>query len=99
MWVAEDSQCVILDKHLRGAPDLIVEVLSPGTIRRDRKVKFRLYQQYGVREYWLVDLAEKLVEVWQWVDSKFQIVDVYGSDEIIESPLLGNIKAASILGQ
>lgn len=99
IWVAEGSPCAILDKHLRGAPDLIVEVLSPGTIRRDRKTKFRLYQKYGVREYWIVDLAEKLVEIWQGVEGRFQIVDIYGSDEVIESPLLGKIKAALIVGQ
>ncbi len=97
MWVAEGSQCVVLEKHLRGAPDLIIEILSPGTNKRDRQGKFRLYQQFGVREYWIIDPIEQLIEVWQLVDGKFNIIDVYSSGETLSSPLLGEIKVDTIL--
>ena len=45
-----------------GAPDLVVEVLSPSTAKRDRGYKKQVYEQCGVREYWLVNVAEKSVE-------------------------------------
>ena len=48
-------------KGVVGAPDLIIEILSPSTERRDRMVKFRAYQQAGVHEYWIVDPANKMV--------------------------------------
>lgn len=53
-----------LDKHgCKGAPDMIVEVLSPSTQRHDQLVKLNLYQRAGVREYWIVDPENKTVRV------------------------------------
>jgi Uma2 family endonuclease len=52
----------IVGQRIEGAPDLMVEVLSPGTSRRDRAVKLSLYAEAGVREYWLVDPAERQIE-------------------------------------
>lgn len=52
----------ILGERIEGAPDLLVEILSPGTARRDRGEKLRLYAESGVREYWVVDPAERQIE-------------------------------------
>lgn len=51
------------EKGCKGAPDLIVEILSPSTARRDRMVKLHQYQRAGVREYWIVDPDTKTVQV------------------------------------
>jgi len=53
----------IVDEQIWGAPDLVVEVLSPGTARRDRTTKLGWYRKYGVREYWLVDPAAESIAV------------------------------------
>ncbi|HEX9943428.1 MAG TPA: Uma2 family endonuclease [Thermoanaerobaculia bacterium] len=52
----------IIEERIEGAPDLVVEVLSPGTARRDRGEKLRLYAEAGIREYWIFDLPERQIE-------------------------------------
>ena len=51
------------DQGCKGAPDLIVEILSPSTQRRDRLTKLNLYQRAGVREYWIVNPEDRTVQV------------------------------------
>lgn len=51
------------DTGCKGAPDLVMEILSPSTSRHDKFVKFNLYQHAGIREYWIVDPTDKSVQV------------------------------------
>jgi Uma2 family endonuclease len=82
LWVAAHSACVwVEDKYLKGGPDLTIEIFSPGTARRDKKDKFRLYEQFGVREYWMIDPDERWLEIWQARDGQFGLVDVFGPDD------------------
>lgn len=73
-----------LDDHgCKGAPDLVVEILSPSTRRHDRLVKLGLYQRAGVREYWIVDPEYKSVQVFT-LDSggSLRIIEDYGREDI-----------------
>jgi Uma2 family endonuclease len=90
IWIAENSKCKVVEQRLQGAPDLLVEVQSPGTARTDKTTKFELYQKHGVREYWMVDLHAALVEVWTHDGTKFARYGVYGAGDTFESPVLGN---------
>ncbi|HEY7543701.1 MAG TPA: Uma2 family endonuclease, partial [Blastocatellia bacterium] len=58
---------IATETHITGAPDLIVEILSPGAEneRRDRKAKLQLYRKYGVKEYWIVDPQKKTIDVYR----------------------------------
>jgi len=62
VFIAAD-RLALADDRIWGAPDLVVEVLSPGTARRDRTTKLAWYERYGVRECWLVDPQEWSVSV------------------------------------
>jgi Uma2 family endonuclease len=61
----ETLERILTGQRLTGAPDLIVEILSPGpdNQRRDRIAKMHLYGKFGVREYWLIDFQNRLVEI------------------------------------
>lgn len=56
------------------APDLIIEVLSDGTAKRDRGIKYDDYQAHGVEEYWIVDADEQFIEQHHLVDGQYKLV-------------------------
>jgi len=57
----------IIEKGCLGAPDLIVEILSPSTSKKDLSEKFRLYEKHGVREYWVVDPGNRFVQIFHLI--------------------------------
>lgn len=79
---------------MRGAPDLVVKVLSPGNARYDRGIKRRLYARYGVREYWIVDPHERTVEVTSLSGNVLETVSVVPDGETLRSPLLPELAIA-----
>src|SRR5690554_4455537 len=52
------------ERGCKGAPDLLIEILSPSSIVRDKQIKRDLYERHGIEEYWIVDYLEKVVEVY-----------------------------------
>jgi Uma2 family endonuclease len=92
VWVSRERLAQIEDEagHLTSAPQLVVEVLSPGkeNERRDKEAKLKLYSVQGVREYWIVDRLTKQVEVYRRERAQLILVaTLLGNDEIT-SPLL-----------
>jgi Uma2 family endonuclease len=77
------------EKRIIGAPDLIVEVLSPSTAKYDRQEKYNAYEQRGVREYWIVDPLHETIEVWTLSDERFQRQGAFADDDTFASAVLG----------
>ncbi len=78
-----------LDKHgCKGAPDLIVEILSPSTMRHDRLVKLNLYQRAGVREYWIADPENKTIQVFTLDNGLLLPQEVYGAEDVAKVNVL-----------
>jgi Uma2 family endonuclease len=91
LFVAGDQQSILTEANVQGPPALVVEVLSPSTRRRDEGIKRRLFDQKGVREYWLVDPKNCRVSICRRSgDGSFPIVSTLSAaaDEQIETPLL-----------
>jgi Uma2 family endonuclease len=63
IFIAAERGSIVKLHGIEGAPDLVVEILSPGTESRDRGYKMKFYARHGVREYWVVDPDNRLVEI------------------------------------
>ena len=86
IFIAKEHFDKITQKNIVGSPDLGVEIISETTHKADRKLKKQLYQTYGVREYWLVDLNTRQVEVWEIKKGKYRLFHVFNSRQRLSSP-------------
>jgi Uma2 family endonuclease len=81
------------DKGCKGAPDFVVEILSPRTAEHDLKDKFYLYQRVGVREYWIVNQTDRTLMVFKLnLAGEYGRPEMYGSRDIVAVPLLGDLE-------
>ncbi len=92
VWTSYSRLDALLDEsgHLTAAPELIVEVLSPGSEneKRDREFKLKLYSARGVQEYWIVDWQQQQVAVYRRDHATLQLVQTLLADDRLTSPLL-----------
>lgn len=92
VWLSNEKLDNIEDDagHLLGAPELVIEVLSPGKNNetRDKEAKLKLYSLYGVREYWICDRFNQQVSIYRRENTRLVLVKTLLDNEVIESPLL-----------
>ena len=80
------------DAGCRGAPDLIVEILSPSTKKRDLKEKRKLYEKAGVKEYWIVDPYNNYIQMYKLENNKYGIADVYTEEDKIRAGIFPDLE-------
>jgi Uma2 family endonuclease len=71
------------DAGCKGTPDLIVEILSPSTSKRDMKDKKRLYEKTGVKEYWIVDPYNNIIHIYKLENNKYGMSEIYTEEDKI----------------
>lgn len=86
LFVSESRRSILTEKNIKGAPDLVIEVLSPSTAAEDRGPKLALYDRSGVREYWIVDLGGHTLELREFGSPRR--TRVYNEGQSFESVLL-----------
>ena len=76
--------------HFLFAPELVVEVLSPGSSneRRDRQSKLDVYSREGVDEYWIVDWQHRTIDDYRRIGNALKLYETFGGEGVLESPLL-----------
>ncbi|HSB36397.1 MAG TPA: Uma2 family endonuclease [Thermoanaerobaculia bacterium] len=90
--VLNERRPILAEKFVAGAPDLVVEVLSPSTESRDREAKAKRYATFGVREMWLVDPSAKSIEVLVNGGEGFQREALYREADTVRSAILAGLE-------
>jgi|SRR5688572_31316492 len=83
--IRNEHLSIIGPKNIQGPPDVVIEVLSDGTRRKDEIVKRKLYERYGVAEYWVVDPANGTVTIYRRSGTSFARIEAGGT---VATPLL-----------
>jgi len=98
VWISKERLAALLDEaeHLTGAPELVVEVLSPGESneRRDKEAKLKLYAGQGVREYWIADPRLQQIQVYRRENATLVMVATLFTSDELTSPLLPGFSCA-----
>ena len=96
--VVQPDLCVICDleklddKGCNGAPDLVIEILSPKNTKHDIHTKFNLYQESGVKEYWIIQPDNNIVLVYSLQNEKYIGLQPFTEDDVIESVVFPEMK-------
>ena len=86
--IRRESLPVVGELNIQGAPDLVMEVLSPSNPSHDRSLKHELYAEAGVPEYWIIDPLERTVEIHVLRAGSYILLERFGEDETARSELL-----------
>ncbi|MBI2263684.1 MAG: Uma2 family endonuclease [Armatimonadetes bacterium] len=87
VFVLAEHKEIITERAIEGSPDLVVEILSPSTIRRDRVQKRRLYAQHGVSHLWIADPDAKILEIFELQGENYALTGTYGENDPFEPKL------------
>lgn len=98
VWIsfARLREALLPDGKLHLAPELMIEILSPGSrnVRRDREAKLKLYGATGVAEYWIVDWRSRSIDVYRRLDGDLVLVDTLSGRDRLTSPTLPGFEMA-----
>lgn len=92
LFVRQENLARVEERLVRSPPDLVVEISSPTTRRRDLGAKKDLYERFGVPEYWFVDLDEDQLEVYRLESGRYTAPASLGRGETLTSPVLPGLR-------
>jgi len=92
LFIARERAHIISERGVEGAPDLVVEVLSPSTRGRDRGVKMRKYASAGIPHYWIVDPRRHMLEPYRLVNGEYELIGTYGAGDVFRPELFPGLE-------
>jgi len=75
IYISEKNKHIITEKNIQGAPDLMMEILSPSSFHHDQERKKAVYERFGVLEYWIIDPANQVIEIFSLSTNKKVLPD------------------------
>src|SRR5579863_4527081 len=87
IFVLEEHRHILQD-WIRGTPDLVIEVLSPSSVWRDRGPKLRAYARFGVPEYWIADPDARAIELYRLGKEEYESPRIFLEQETLTSPVI-----------
>ena len=87
-FIAKERLNIIGEKKIEGAPDITIEIVSSNSAYRDLVKKKKLYAKFGVKEYWIVMLEEKAVEIYILKEKKYHLFKSFTEKDTLTSPIL-----------
>ena len=92
LFIRKDRLNIIAEANVQGAPDLVVEILSPSTAALDKGGKMALYAKYAVPHYWIVDSIRLTLETYELEATHYSLVGQFGKDEKARSSLFPGLE-------
>ncbi len=92
IFVSKAKQGIIQEEGVFGVPDLLVEIISPSSIKTDRGKKFKLYERMGVSEYWIIDVNNRSIEVYQRQETGYELASFAVEKGDVESFILAGLR-------
>jgi len=94
IFISSERSGIVREKYVEGAPDMVVEILSPSSARKDLTHKMVVYERSGVREYWIVDPMDATVDLYERIDGRFTLTQQCGEGGIIRSSVVKGFSIA-----
>ena len=91
LFISRERFSIITEEEIQGAPDLVIEILSPATAERDQTYKKTLYARHGGREYWIVDPEEKTIKVMTLGKAGFESSGTYKKSDVLKSSIFSGL--------
>jgi Uma2 family endonuclease len=94
LFISSQRFGIITRENVQGAPDLVIEILSPGTRSRDEGTQREVYERYGVPEYWTLDSDRKTIRIYRRLGNRLRLVSELSAaaEDLLTTPLLPGLE-------
>jgi Uma2 family endonuclease len=92
IFISNKNKQIIKSTHIEGVPDLVIEIISPGSAQRDRIIKRKIYALHGIKEFWLVHPEKEQVQVLRLEKGDFQRITELTREDVLTSPMFSGLE-------